>query len=434
MKALLVIALSSIFLGCSSQNDDFMQGRWCGKIESINNTAELILDYNDGKALLSIAEQGLLKYPVSELNISSNIIKFKLMLGKTIIQFEGKRIIDKNNDTEYIKGIYLQNGVTRHFELNHIGNTPIEKPYNNMIDEGKDETILLNRNKIVLSSRLRMPYKDSHQWAALIIPGSGPTDGDGNSKLLPAPNNSLLRLSNVLAKNGIPSLRIDKRGTGYSNNIGEEEIQDFTTFIEDSKAWLKKLKEYYPNRKIAIIGNSQGSLIAMIVANLEGCDALISISGSGVPIDETLNSQTSNFNEELREKASNIISQLKDGKTVNDVPISLNMLFRKTVQPFLISYMKYDPRKEIEKASYPIMIIQGEQDTQTTIKDALELKAHAENAEIVILPLMNHLLRDVNNLMENKASYCEDRLPLSNDLEKKLMDFLNKTFHKNKNQ
>lgn len=433
MKALLIIALSSILMGCSSQDEYFKQGRWSGEIESLTNTAELIFDYNDGKALLSIAEQGLLKYPVSELNISSNIIKFKLMLGQTIIQFEGKRIIDKNNDTEYIKGIYLQNGVTRNFELHHIGNTPIEKPYNIMIDEGKDETILLNRNKIVLSSRLRIPYKDSQEWAALIIPGSGPTDGDGNSKLLPAPNNSLLRLSNVLAKNGIPSLRIDKRGTGTSNNIVEEETKDFTTFIEDSKAWLKKLKEYYPNRKIVIIGHSQGSLIAMIVANSQGCDALISIAGTGFSIDETLNNQIVNLNEDLREKGAFIISQLKEGKIVDEVPPSLNMLFRKSVQPFLISYMKYDPKIIINEANYPIMIIQGEQDTQTTIKDALELKAHAKNAEIVILPLMNHLLRDVNNLMENKATYCEDRLPLSQDLKKEIIDFLNKASYENKN-
>ena len=47
---------------------------------------------------------------------------------------------------------------------------------------------------------------------ALIIAGSGPTDRDGNSPMLPGKNNSLKLLAEALATHGIASVRYDKRG------------------------------------------------------------------------------------------------------------------------------------------------------------------------------------------------------------------------------
>jgi hypothetical protein len=78
----------------------------------------------------------------------------------------------------------------------------------------------------------------------LIHPGSGPTDRDGNSALLPDKNNSLKYLAEFLKKKGIPSLRIDKRGIAASAAAGPQEKDlRFETYVNDTASWVKHLKQ-----------------------------------------------------------------------------------------------------------------------------------------------------------------------------------------------
>lgn len=425
MKYIYFLLISAFLISCNDI-EILREGRWKGQIDTGINNLNFVLDSIDGEAYLTIAEQGLIKVKVSNLSVSKKLIKFNLNIAQTTIYFEGKRIKLDNSEKEKIEGAYLQNGQKRDFNLSYIGPIPKEKEFDILKESGIDETIVLNKDNIKLSARLRKPFNDDSKWVALIVPGSGPTDGDGNSKVLSGDNNSLLRLSNALSDNGIASLRIDKRGTGLSSNIAiKEEEQDFSMFIDDTKSWLIKLKEIYPNKKIVVIGHSQGSLVSMIAANDIGCDAFISISASGYPIDETLIKQLSMFNKDIYETGINIIKELKTGNRVDTVPPSLSLLFRVSVQPFLISYMKYNPQEVIKNASYPILLVQGARDSQTGVDDANQLYNSNSNSKLVIIEKMNHLLRDVDNEIENKMSYGEDRLPLSPSLSKEIMTFLN---------
>src|ERR1700722_2746918 len=52
--------------------------------------------------------------------------------------------------------------------------------------------------------------------AALLIAGSGPTDRDGNSKLLPGQVGTLQSLAQTLSDDGMASLRYDKLGSGQT--------------------------------------------------------------------------------------------------------------------------------------------------------------------------------------------------------------------------
>ena len=67
----------------------------------------------------------------------------------------------------------------------------------------------------------------------LLLSGSGPTDRNGNSPMLPGKNNSLLMLAEGLASNGIASLRYDKRGVGESAGamVAEADLR-FDTYVE----------------------------------------------------------------------------------------------------------------------------------------------------------------------------------------------------------
>ena len=54
----------------------------------------------------------------------------------------------------------------------------------------------------------------------VLIGGSGPTDRDGNNSLLPLRIDLLKQIAELLAKNGIASLRYDKRGVAASAAAG----------------------------------------------------------------------------------------------------------------------------------------------------------------------------------------------------------------------
>src|SRR5882672_2605071 len=69
----------------------------------------------------------------------------------------------------------------------------------------------------VLHSSLLLPKESGKAMpVVLLLSGSGPTDRNGNSPMLPGKNNSLQMLAEGLADNGIASLRYDKRGVGES--------------------------------------------------------------------------------------------------------------------------------------------------------------------------------------------------------------------------
>ena len=74
----------------------------------------------------------------------------------------------------------------------------------------------------------------------LIIAGSGPTDRNGNNPMMT--NNSLKMLAKELQKNGIASVRYDKRGIGesFSRRMGGSvaKIIGSARSVEIPRSWF----------------------------------------------------------------------------------------------------------------------------------------------------------------------------------------------------
>src|SRR5258706_385656 len=95
-----------------------------------------------------------------------------------------------------------------------------------------------------LHSTLLLPKERAKQMpVVMFISGSGPTDRDGNSPMLPGKNNSLRMLAEGLAMNSIASLRYDKRGIGESKKamVAEADLR-FETYIDDAVAFFEQLR------------------------------------------------------------------------------------------------------------------------------------------------------------------------------------------------
>ena len=110
------------------------------------------------------------------------------------------------------------------------------------------------------------------------------------------------------------------------------------------------------------------------------------------------------------------MAKLKRGELVPDVPQDpvFQSLFRASVQPYLISWFKYDPRIEIAKLHVPMAIVGGTADLQVPVADAKALKAAAPAAKLVIVEGMSHTLKHVAGAdrAAQVAAYTDPSLPV----------------------
>lgn len=269
---------------------------------------------------------------------------------------------------------------------------------------------------------LTTPEKFDKIPVALIIAGSGPTDRDGNNSMMK--NNSLKILASELSKNGIATLRYDKRGVAESKSAGKNEAEfRFDDLVNDAKEWIQLLKQDKRFSKVIIIGHSEGSLIGMLAGT--NADQYISIAGTGQSADKILKEQLSAQPKEIQDLSFPMIDSLKNGKTVDNVPPMLYSLFRPSVQPYIISWFKYDPQNEIKKLSIPILILQGTNDIQVSVEDAKRLSNANQKAELVLINDMNHILRIIEgDIQANIATYSKGDLPIASELVKSITTFI----------
>jgi alpha/beta superfamily hydrolase len=257
---------------------------------------------------------------------------------------------------------------------------------------------------------------------ALIIAGSGPTDRDGNN--ISMKNNSLKMLAEALSKQGIASLRYDKRGVAESRKSGKSELDlRFEDYINDAKGWIDFLLAKNQFSKIIVIGHSEGSLIGMIAA--EDRATFISIAGAGRSADLILKEQLAAQPKQIKDTCFAIIDSLKSGKTVEKVNPLLFSLFRPSVQPYMISWFKYDPQIEVNKIKKKSLIVQGTKDIQVSLVDA-ELLSKANNkSQLLVIENMNHVLKIVEgDRKENMATYNNPNLPISQKMIDGIVGFI----------
>lgn len=226
--------------------------------------------------------------------------------------------------------------------------------------------------------------------------GSGPTNRDGNSTSVPGTNDAHLRLAQALQASGIASLRYDKRGVAQSiDAVAREEDLTIEVYVQDLVEWINILHSESTISSIAVFGHSEGALIGMSAVRRSEVDAFISAAGPGRPVAEILREQVAKtVGPELLGEFDRIVSELRDGRTVGDVPDELAPLFRESVQPYLMSMMFQDPTDLIGSLAIPATVIGGGMDVQVPITDAQRLAEAQPDAALYILETMTHELKD----------------------------------------
>ncbi|GAA3931535.1 DUF3887 domain-containing protein [Chitinophaga oryziterrae] len=254
----------------------------------------------------------------------------------------------------------------------------------------------------------------------LFIAGSGPTDRNGNSGM-GLRTNCTKMMAEALEKAGIASLRYDKRGIGTSDVIQEKDLR-FENMVDDAVSLIKMLKGSYA--QVYVAGHSEGALVGML-ASKTNVAGYISIAGAGEAADILLREQLNISMPNSAVQASLLMDSLKKGYPVKEPSGELNMLFHSSIQPYMTSWMKYDPQQEIKKLKIPVLIIQGTTDIQVSTRDAALLKKAKPDATLLEIEGMNHILKAAPaERNANRATYNQPDLPLKEELMKAIIPFV----------
>jgi len=265
----------------------------------------------------------------------------------------------------------------------------------------------------------------------LIVPGSGPTDRNGNG-----PNglraSTYRLLADGLLSHGIASVRIDKRGMyGSASAIRDADDVTLDDYSADVHSWVATIRKRIGASCVWLLGHSEGGLVTLVAAHhaADVC-GLILLSTAGRPLAQILREQlrANPANAPFLDNAMTVLDALEAGQSVDATKIDRHLmpLFRPLVQRFLMRELSLDPTTLLADYTKPVLIVQGLRDLQVSAGDAQRLKHAYPRAELVLIDNANHVLKSVRSTdqNENLDAYSNPDLPLADHVVEAISTFV----------
>jgi pimeloyl-ACP methyl ester carboxylesterase len=304
-----------------------------------------------------------------------------------------------------------------------------------------DEDFRIPANGFSLAGTISKPLGATGKLAVVIlIGGSGPTDRDENVFGIPI----FGQIADALANAGFIVLRYDKRGVGQSG--GRAEAARLEQFADDARAAVKAMSERkdVDRKQIALVGHSEGGWIAMMAAKDNRVAAVGLISTVGVTGRELNLYQVAHGLERTARSESERQATIDLQKQIQQAVVTglgwerLNVseaVKRQADTPYFQSFLTLDPAKLMRDVEQPLLIVQGERDTQVppSNADKLETLARARkkaaSVKVVKIPEVNHLLVPAVTGEVDEYSRLTDR-HVSSVVTNELVSWLRQTFQR----
>jgi pimeloyl-ACP methyl ester carboxylesterase len=306
------------------------------------------------------------------------------------------------------------------------------------ISRANDQQLNIPSNGFSLAGTVSKPAQTNAARlpAVVLVGGSGPTDRDSLVFGIPI----LGQIAGALADAGYLVVRYDKRGIGQSG--GRAEAAGLADYADDLRAAVKLLadrKDVDPKR-IAVIGHSEGGLVALMAAAKEKKIAAVGlIATPGVSGADVVLAQQQRLLDRMKltpeEKQAKVDAQKKiheaviTGKGLELLPPDV----RRTVDnPEFQSLLVSDPTKLVSNVRQPLLIVQGDLDTQVEPQNADRLgelaraRKNAPAAEVVKVPGVNHLLVPATTGDVTEYGTLKDK-HVSEAVTQAIVSWLNKT-------
>lgn len=279
-----------------------------------------------------------------------------------------------------------------------------------------EREVEIGSTSAMLAGRLTLPRAAAEGTARpapalLLLPGSGPTDVDGNSPPL-IRNAGYQQLAYALACHGYAVLRIAKLGIPPST--GDANAVTLDTYASNAADWLAFLAEQPgvdPDR-LGVIGHSEGGLIALY-ATATGAiapEAVVLIATAGRPLGVVLREQLlasarrgGAAGAELAAFEDQVDEALEAVRRSEGTALDLGgeLGGNQVAQAFahaaglLRSEIDQDPLELASSVDVPVVVLQGGKDIQVQPDDARLLADALPSATLLELPNMGHNLNEV---------------------------------------
>ena len=277
---------------------------------------------------------------------------------------------------------------------------------------------------VTLAGTLTLPKGAGPFPAALLIAGSGPNDRDEAL----ANHRPFLVLADHLTRKGIAVLRYDKRGIGKSTGSADQATTvDLAADAQAALTYMKSRKEINP-AKIALIGHSEGAMIAPLVAAQSKDAAWVVLLAAPATVGEAtflnqseLIGKAADLTDEQLEASLNfdqvaydLVRTEKDSATLREKlkglvketgldaampPVLLETQLRMMESPWFRFFLDYDPLPNLKSLQVPVLALYGQKDLQVPAKANLPLLKQAlqdagnKDADVRELPDLNHLFQ-----------------------------------------
>ncbi len=235
------------------------------------------------------------------------------------------------------------------------------------------------------AATITMPDGKGPFPGVVMVPGSGPTDRDWCSTLIPGRNCSGALLADELAGAGFAVIRYDKRFTGpyAAGNLplltGKLSMLSHMEELEGAAARLKEQTGVDPSRVYALT-NSEGAIHAMN-CQLAGKPAFAGLVLTGAPgrrLRDVIRSQIAAQVAQLPDaggimaRFDKLMAKFQAGLPFApdpDLPAGINKLvagfYTPANLPFSREFLAADPAALASKVRVPVLVLIGKKDIQT---------------------------------------------------------------------
>jgi len=268
--------------------------------------------------------------------------------------------------------------------------------------------------EVELSGTLLLPLVSELQRVpgVVLIGGSGPTDRDGNNALLPLRIDLLKQIAELLASNGIASLRYDKRGVAASAKQvptgldGQERFHAWDNYVGDVMAAHAELLRHDEIKRYAtaLLGHSEGGLLALAATAAMGKRApyaLVLAGTPGRPLIDIVRAQISRTGPQYSAVADRIMKAILDtGHVPADTPAELQLIFPSYAGPFFRGILTFDPAQAVASLDTACLLLHGGADAQVVPMDDIQplidaLARRGKSGEAMVFPAVSHNLKPV---------------------------------------
>lgn len=279
----------------------------------------------------------------------------------------------------------------------------------------REEPYTFSGGSVPLTGTLTLPATAGPVPVTVIGSESGAFDRNGNVPPSLRPN-TYAQLAWGLGRRGIAALRFDKRGPAA--------MTTFDDLAEDVFGAVQALSTDPRFSRVVVLGHGEGGWLA-IRAAVRGAPAagVALLATPGRPLLEVLRHRLTRTLDSLRlVQFDSAMARYLRGEPQAGLPLYLELLLRPANRRFMESLVSYSAVSELRRVDVPVLVVQGDRDTQVTPADAEVLRAAAPRGELAVLAGANHLFKaqDLAGRVGELALEADPRVPIMQEVVERI--------------